>query len=82
MAVLVVACLFVRIAEYGISLGSLLELLLCLFVARILVRVLLDGHFPVGLLYFFRCGVTIHAKHLIIISFLCHGSISKSDVSN
>ena len=50
MAELIVACFLVRIAQHIISLGSFLELLLSFLVARIAVRVILQGQFAVGLL--------------------------------
>ena len=71
MSELVVLGLLVSIAEDRICLSCLLELLLGFLVARILVRVVFDGQFSIGLLYFLSCGILAHAQHFIIISF-CH----------
>ena len=67
----VITALLVGIAEHIISLGSLLELLLSFSISRVFVGMILDGHFPVGLLYFVCRGFLAYAKHLIVISF-CH----------
>ena len=48
---LVVTGLLVRVAEHIVSLGSLLEFLLSLFVARIAVRVVLHSLLAICLLY-------------------------------
>ena len=78
MSELVILCLLVRVAQDGISLGCLLELFLSLLVTWVLVRVVFDGQFPIGLLYFICRGVSPNAKHLIIISFFCHSFSSSS----
>ena len=70
MAELIVLASFLRIAENGVCLGSLLEFLFCFFVAGIGVRMVFFGEDPVC---FFQCGlvgIPVNAKNLIIISFL------------
>ena len=66
---LVVALTFVGIAQHLVSLSRLLELLLCLFVARVLVRVVLYGFLSVSLLYLIGTGGLAYPQHFIIISF-------------
>ena len=70
-AELVILLTLVRIMQYIISLSSLLEFLLSLFVAGILVRVILYGYFAVSLLYLVVCGSLANAKYFVIVSF-CH----------
>jgi len=74
---LVVAGLLVRVAEHGISLGGLLELLLggLLLLVRAAdpaVGMPFERGLPVGGLYVVRRGVLVDAQHLVIISSLCH----------
>ena len=71
----VVTLFLVGIAQHIICLGSLLELLLGFLVSRILVGMIFDGHFPVGLLYLFCRGILANSKDLIIISF-CHNALN------
>ena len=72
MSEFVIFCPFVGIAQYGICLGCLLEFLLGLLVARVLVRVVLYSFLPVCFFYFVEACVSVHAKHLVVISFFCH----------
>jgi hypothetical protein len=53
---LIIGSPFLVVGEDLIGLGGLLEFFLSLFIARILIRVILDGEFSVGLLYIIlRC---------------------------
>ena len=70
----VVLLTFLRVVQHVISLGSLLELFLSFLVAGVTVRVVFDGDGAVRLLDLVFCGVLVYAKHLIIVSFLCHFS--------
>ena len=72
MAKLVVLGTLVGIAQHAVSLCRLLKFLFGLLVARILVGVILYGHLSISLLYFVCTGVFCNAKHLVVISFLCH----------
>ena len=70
---LIVSLALLRVVQYVISLGCLLELFFSLFVTGVSVGVVFDGHFLVGLLYLLlRCSLA-DAEHFVIISFLCHG---------
>ena len=70
-AELVVLLTFLRIVKNIVGLGSLLELLLRLFVAGVAVGVILDGDAAVSLLDIVFAGILVDAEHLVIISF-CH----------
>ena len=74
-AELVITLSLLRVGKHLIRLCRLFEFLLSLLVARVLVRVILDGFLAVGFFYLFRTGVLLHAKHLIIISLLCHNFV-------
>jgi len=50
----VVLCPFVRVAEYTVSFGRLLELLLGILVTRVLVRMILQSKSSIGAFY---CGL-------------------------
>ncbi len=68
---LVIFGTLVRVAQYAVSLGCLLELFLGFLVAGVFVRVVLDGFFAVSLLYLIgSCGLG-DLKHFVVIS-LCH----------
>ena len=71
-AELVVTLTFLRVTKHIISLRSLFELLLSLFVARIAVRVVFDGHLLVSGLYLGIGGSFADTKHFVVISLLCH----------
>ena len=51
MPELVVTSPLIRITQYFIRFGSLFKLFLSLFVSRVLIRVILDSSFTVGLFY-------------------------------
>ena len=72
MTELVVACLFVRIAQHIVRLCRLLELFLRLLVARVAVGMVLHGLLAVGLFYLVCRGLFRDPKHFIIVSFFCH----------
>ena len=67
-AKLVVTGLLVGVAQHVVGLGSLLELLLSLFVTRVAIRVVLQGQLAVGLLQLFWRGIFAHAQHFIVVS--------------
>ena len=74
---LIITGALVGVAEDVIGLGSLLEfllgsLLLGIALALLLVRVVLDSQFAIGLLQVIGSGVLFHAQHLVVISFLSH----------
>ncbi len=71
MSELVISSFLFRIAQHIISLGSLLELFLGLFVSRVPVGMVLKSQLAVGFLQFICCSVFINAQHFIIVS-LCH----------
>ena len=71
---LVVTCLFVRVAQYAVCFGSLLELFFGLLVARIFVGMILDSQFAVCLFYLGCRCCPLDAKHFIVISF-CHNIV-------
>ena len=71
-AELVVALALLGVVKDIICLSSLLELLLSLLVARIAVRVVLDGHLLVGGLYLGIRGCLADTKDFVVISLLCH----------
>ena len=68
---LVVTRLLVGIAQHAVRLGSLLELLLGLFVTGVFVGVVLYSLFAVGFLYVACRCIPVNAKHFIVVSF-CH----------
>ena len=68
---LVVSLTFLRVVEHFVGFGSLLELLLCFFVTRIAVRVILDGHLLIGPFYLVFAGILLDAQHFVIVAF-CH----------
>ncbi len=73
MAVLVVPGLLVRVGEDLIGLVDLLELLLRRLVPRIQVRVILPGHFFIGLFDLILRGSPGNPQDLVVIAFLfCH----------
>ena len=72
VAVLVVELTFFLVAEHIVGLGSLLEFLLGLLVARILIRVILNSLFAIGFLYFVGGGSFAHTEHFVVISFAVH----------
>ena len=74
MSELVVTGTLLFVGQYIVRLGSLLELLLSLLIARILVGVILYSGLAVRLFYLVGIGVLPNAQHLIVISFLCHKS--------
>ncbi len=79
MPELVIPRPFLIIAENLISFGSLLELLLGLLVAGILVRMILEGLLPVGLLDLILRSALAYAQYFIIVS-LRHVSEQKHSV--
>lgn len=68
-AELVVTGTFVRIAQYVIGFGSLLELFFRFLVAGIFVGVILDGFFAVGFLYLIGRCILVDSQYLVVISF-------------
>ena len=71
MAVLVVPGLLVRVGEDLIGLVDLLELLLCLFIVRIQVRMILPGHLLICALDLVLGCALVNAQDLVIITFFC-----------
>jgi len=69
VAVLVVPGLLVRVGEDLIGLVDLLELLLRRLVPRIQVRVILPGHFFIGLFDLILRGSPGNPQDLVIIAF-------------
>ena len=67
-AELVVLLAFLRIAEHAVGFGSLLELLLGVFVVGIAVGMVFDGNFPICLLDFVVRGRLADSQNLVIIS--------------
>ena len=71
MPELIVALLFLRIAEDLIGLCSFFELFLCTGISGVLVRVILDGEFAVGFFDLVGRSALAHAQYFVVISF-CH----------
>ena len=71
-AKLVVLGLLFGVGEHFIGLVGLLELLLCLFVARIQIRVVLFGYLAVSLFDLILRGALGNAQHLVVIALICH----------
>ena len=69
MAELVVALPFLRVAQHLVGFGGFLELFFRRLVARVLVRVVLNGFFAVGFLDFLGCGRLADLEHFVVISF-------------
>ena len=73
MTELVILPPLLRIAQNRIGLRCLLEFLLGILVAGIHIRMLFLCQLPVSFLDLLLAGISVHAKDLIIISFLlCH----------
>ena len=72
MAELVVTGTLVGVRQHVVGFCCLLELLLGLLVARILVRVILNGSLAVGLLYFVGVSVLLDAQHFVVIPLFSH----------
>jgi len=68
----IVARSLVGVREDGIGLRSLLELLLCLLVARVPVGVKANGLLPIGGLDLGLRGVATDRKDLVVIALRCH----------
>ena len=72
LTMLIVYPLLIGIRECLIGICYVLELLLGpIGVILVLVRVELDGHLLEGLLDLILCGVTLQAKHLVVVLLLC-----------
>ena len=69
MPELVITGSLVIIAENLVSFSCLLELFLSIPVTRILVRMIFQGLFAVGLLDLILCGTLADAKYFVIVSF-------------
>ena len=74
---LIIPCALVGIAQHIVGLSSLFELLLGslllgVALALLLIGVILDGQFTIGLFQVIGRSVLVHAKHLVIISLLSH----------
>ena len=72
---LVVTAPFIVIAQHIVRLGCLLELLLCLLVTRVLIRMILQCQFAIRFFYFSSIGIFRHAQHFIIISLFHYHAI-------
>ena len=71
MSELVVTLTFLGVMQHFVSFCGLFEFVLCIFVARIAVGMVLDGEFLVSFLDFvFACGL-LYAQHFVVVSF-CH----------
>ena len=68
VAVAIVAGALLLVGEDLVRLGGLLELLLRRGVARVLVRVELQGHLPITLLDFLDRGLALDGQDLVIIA--------------
>jgi hypothetical protein len=71
VAVAIVLNAFVRVAQDGVGLLDLFELIGGVFVTRANVRVILARELLVGLANFFSRGAAINAQRLVIVDF-CH----------
>ncbi len=69
VAVLIVSGPLLRVVEHFVCLPQFLELFFGRFVSGILVRVILDGQFAVGLLDFVRPRVFGDSQDLVIVAF-------------
>lgn len=79
MAELVVTGTLVGVRQHVVGFCCLLEFLLGLLVARILVRVILNGSLAVGLLYFVGVSVLLDAQHFVVIPLSAIFSLSYND---
>ena len=75
MAVLVVELAFLGVAEHVVCFRSFLEFFFGFLVARIFIRVVLDGLFAVCFFYFFGSGRFCHAENLVIVALIIHSLI-------
>ena len=71
-AKLIVLLTLLRVVQDVVGLGSLLKLLLSLFVARVSVGVIFDGNLSICLLDVVFRGRLVQSQHLVVVSFLCH----------
>jgi hypothetical protein len=74
---LVVGLFFLVVRENFVGFRRFLELFFRLFVPRILVGMILNGKFPVGLLYVVLRGVFLYSENLVIIA-LSHYYLSST----
>ena len=73
VAVLIVSGPLLGVVEHFVCFAQFLELLFGGFVSRVLVRVMLEGQFPVSLLDFVRTAVFCDSQDFVIVAF-GHGS--------
>src|SRR3546814_16177168 len=72
MTVLVVTTSFFSIAQHFVGLSCFLKFIFRLRIARILIRVIFNGHFAVSFLDVFRTGIPAYPQYVVIISFCGH----------
>ena len=68
MAEAIITRALVGVAQNVIRLGSLLELGFRFLIARVSVRVILHGEFPVGLFNLFSRGCTLNAQNFVLVA--------------
>ena len=73
-AIAVVARTQFRTGEDLVGLGSLLELLFGLFIARIAVRVVLHRELAIGLFDLAFGGIAGQSKNIVAVALLAHGN--------
>jgi hypothetical protein len=56
------------VAQYLVGLGGFLELLLCLGIAGVAIRVELEGQLTVGLLDLIGGGLLLHSEDFVVVA--------------
>lgn len=74
MAVAIVDLAFLGVADDGIGLGRLLELVGGVFIAQVAVGMVLHRQRAISLLQLLFAGVLLDAQDLVIVPFRCHVS--------
>ena len=73
MTELVIGRTLLRILQDFIGFIDFLELLLCSFrIVGVAIRMIFEGQFMEGLLYFLLRGIAVYTEHLVVIAFLAH----------
>ena len=76
MAKLVILCTLLWIGEDLIGFGNFLELLLCLLLTRVAIRMKLERESTVGLLYVVVTGAAIDAQQIVVVFFFAQAMTS------
>ena len=76
VTVLIVGGPFLRITQSLIGLANLLKLILRTLVSGVLVRMILQRQFPVGLFEFIGTRSLLNAQDFVVVS-LCHNLIGR-----